>query len=133
MLNIDKNALKYFKEEKFEKIKIFFYNAWCSGTKVNITDNFDITENLLKITLKIENHELLCFFDKKDKEKFQNCSITRIIKADHNWKEKISYIYSSENVKSRCWCWSSFSFWEDKEPKIKLESLKKLKWKFNKK
>lgn len=124
MLKIDKNTISYFKWENAEKIKIFFYDSGCSGTKVNIISDFDIDES---VEFFREEDWIKIYIEKIEKEKFENCSITRVSTADHTWKEKIRYIYSAEQVKWRCGCWSSFSFWEWKKVKLDLSKLKSFK------
>lgn len=114
--------ISYFVEKWATKIKVFFYEAWCSGSKIDISERFE-TNDLLRLDTG------LCFdvyVEKEDKEKFENSRITRVVKADHTWKEKIRYIFSSEKVKDRCWCWTSFGF-EKKIPKINLNKLKDLR------
>ena len=49
MLKLDKNTLKYFNERNAEKIKVFFYGAGCSGTKVDVVDEFDIDESVEEV------------------------------------------------------------------------------------
>ena len=112
MLKLDKNTLNYFKERNAEKIKVFFYDAGCSGMKVNIVDEFEVDESVEEITppsqpspLQEEGVELpspeggglgwgfKVFIDKRDKDKLENCSITRVVIADHTGKEKVRYIY----------------------------------------
>ena len=134
MLKLCKNTLKYFKERNAEKIKVFFYEAGCSGTKVDIVDEFDIDESVIEIsphlTSPLEERDsttLRIYIDKREKEQFENCSITRVVTADHTWKEKVRYIYKSEEVKGRCWCGSSFSFWEKQKPKLDLGKLRSFK------
>ncbi len=126
-MNIDKQTLTDFKQNWVSHIKLYFYNAWCSGTKLDIEKNPN-TKWLLRLT-EIDWIEIFC--NLIDKDKFENCSITRTISADHTWKEKIRYIYKSEKVKDRCGCWSSFSFGE-KKLKIDLEKFKDLKKNFAK-
>ena len=129
MLKIDKNTISYFKEINAEKIKIFFYNSWCSWTKLNIISEFEIDES---VEFLREEDGLKIYIEKIEKDKLENCNITRVSHADHTWKVKISYIYSSEEVKWRCWCGSSFSFWEGKKIKLDLSKLKNFKNNFKK-
>lgn len=129
-INLDKNFLKFLEEKKVEKIKIFFYEAWCSGLKIDILfDDFEISENLEEF----ENiWNLRIFVEKKDKQKFENAQIIRTVKADHTWVEKVRFMFLNTNlVKDRCGCGSSFSF-EKKKPKINFENLKNLKKNFGK-
>ena len=124
---IDKQTLFDLKQRWVKSIKLYFYDSWCEGTKLNIEENPDL-ENLELI----ENIDWIAVYsNKEDKDKFDDCSITRTVTADHTWKEKIRYIYSSNKVKGRCGCWSSFSF-EEKKLKINLEKFKDLKSKFKK-
>ena len=129
MLKLDQNTIKYFQEEKAEKIKIFFYDSGCSWTKVNISSDFEIDES---VEFLREENWINIYIEKMEKAKLENCSITRVSTADHTWKEKIRYIYKSEEVKWRCWCGSSFSFWEGKKVKIDLWKLKSFKNNFKK-
>lgn len=148
MLTLDKKTITDFEKRGIKKIKIFFYAAGCSGTKIDITeDDFEIDESMLclfsphaqggvregnvipYLTSPQRGKELYPFdiyVEKKDIDKFENATITRTVKADHTWKEETRYIYSSEDVLDRCGCWTSFSF-EKKKPKINLEKLKTLK------
>lgn len=128
MIKLDKNTINFFKEKWSKNIKIYFYDAWCSWTKINITDDFDINDDL--IILKNES-QINIYVKKSEKDYLENWTITRTVKSDHTWKEKIRYIFSSNKVKDRCGCWSSFSFSEKKKPKINLDKLKNFKNKFN--
>ena len=125
---LDKNTVLDLQDRKVEKIYIFFYDAWCSWTKVDITEDFELSDSLEKLNLNVSFD---IYVDKKDKEKFNWATITKTVTADHTWKEKIRYIFSNETVKERCWCWSSFSF-DKKEIKIDLEKLKNIKLNFKK-
>ncbi len=157
MLKICKNTLEYFSERNAEKIKVFFYDAGCSGTKVDIVDEFEMDESVIEISPLLtspqgrgieqsQNSEfsplggdawkaegvIKIFVDKREKEKFKNCTITRVVTADHTGKEKVRYIYKSEEVKGRCGCGSSFSFWEKQKPKLDLTRLRDFKSNFKK-
>ena len=155
---LDKNTLKYFEEKWSKKIKVFFYESWCSWTKIDIIDEFEVDDEIIEITIQGPHSispkgreeatvipspngrglgwglwaggELKIYVQKKDIEKLENCSITRVVKADHTGKEKVRYIYKSEEVKWRCGCGSSFSF-EKKEPKLDIDKLKNLKFNFS--
>ncbi len=128
MIKLDKSTINDLETRKIKQVKVFFYDSWCSWTKVNISEDFEIEKHLKLIESK---YTFLIYIDKRDKEKLENCSITKTITADHTWKEKIRYIFSSDEVKWRCWCWSSFSFWKEK-PKLNLNNLKDFKNKFKK-
>jgi hypothetical protein len=54
MLKIDKKTIQTFLDNGVKKIKVFFYEAGCSGTKVDISSEFDMTDNLIHfVTLSI--------------------------------------------------------------------------------
>ncbi|MCD5380749.1 hypothetical protein LR004_02375, partial [Candidatus Gracilibacteria bacterium] len=75
---------------------------------------------------------LRIYLDKRDKEKLDNCTITRVVIADHTGKEKVRYILKSDEVKGRCGCGSSFSFGEKQKPKLDLTKLRDFKSNFKK-
>jgi hypothetical protein len=129
-MKLDKSTVMDLMNRKVEKILVYFYDAWCSGTKVNIKEDFEINLDLQKLELKSSPFDV--YVEKKDADKFIWALITKTVSADHTWKEKIRYIFSNEKVKDRCGCWSSFSFWEKKKPKIDLSKLKDLKNNFKK-
>lgn len=128
-MKLDKKTVLDFIERKIDKIFVYFYDAWCSWTKVSISENFDITNSLHKLDLSSSPFEV--YVEKKDLEKFDWAVITRTVVADHTWIEKIRYIFSNEKILDRCGCWTSFSF-EKKKPKIDLDKLKLLREKFKK-
>lgn len=128
-IKLDKNTVLDLQDRKVEKIKIFFYDAWCSGTKVYITEDFEVGDDLEKLNLRTS---FAIYVEKKDKDKFNWAIITKTVVADHTWKEKVRYIFSNEKVKDRCGCGSSFSF-SKKELKIDMEKLKDLKFNFKSK
>ena len=129
-MKLDKSTVIDLMNRKVEKILVYFYDAWCSGTKVNIKEDFEINLDLQKLELKSSPFDV--YVEKKDLDKFIWSVITKTISADHTWKEKIRYIFSNDKVKDRCGCWSSFSFWEKKKPKFDLTKLKDLKNNFKK-
>lgn len=136
-IKLDKNTIKFFRNKWSKDILIHFYEAWCSGTKLDITDDFEINDSIIKLKFLPlpkgvpEGRGIMIYVKKSDKEKLENSSITRVVKSDHTWKEKVRYIYSSEKVVDRCGCGSSFNFSEKKKPKINLDKLRNLKNKFN--
>lgn len=142
MFKLDPKTLTEFTKNGVKKIKIFFYSAGCSGTKVDIVvDDFEVSENLTLIPptpsplLKGEGlgekHPFEIYVEKKDKEKFENATVTRLVKADHTGEAKPRYIYSDESVEDRCGCGTSFAF-EKKKPKFDFTKLKFLKQDFKK-
>ncbi len=128
MLKLDKNFLNYLLENKIKKVKIFFYKAGCSWTKIDVIFDDFLEKDLLNI---MSIWEVKIFVEENDKEKFENGVITRTIIADHTWAEKIRYVFINKDIKERCGCGSSFSF-EKKVPKIDLNKLKDLKKNFGK-
>jgi Fe-S cluster assembly iron-binding protein IscA len=139
MLKLDKKTIADFETRKVQKIKVFFYNGGCSGTKVDIIeDNFEVDENLLKLPssplhMRGKVPDVVgtegsfdIYVEKQDSEKFEFATITRLVKADHTGEAKPRYIYTNEAILDRCGCGTSFSF-EKKKPKINLEKLKTLK------
>lgn len=128
MFKLDKNTVLDLQERKVEKIKIFFYDAWCSGTKLNIVEDFDVSDDLEKLDLKASFD---VYVEKHDKEKFDGAIITRTVIADHTWIAKSRYVFSNQKVLDRCGCGTSFSFVK-KKITIDLEKLKKLKENFGK-
>jgi len=50
------------------------------------------------------------FYEKTDREYLENARITRVIVADHTWVAKVRYIFASDEVEDRCWCWTSFLY-----------------------
>lgn len=128
-MKLDKKTVLDLIERKVEKILVYFYDAWCSGTKVDIKEDFEVNSDLEKLDLS--SSPFAVYVEIKDKDKFNWSIITKTVTADHTWKEKVRYIFSNEKVKDRCWCGSSFSF-EKKQPKLNLENLKNLKNNFKK-
>lgn len=128
MFKLDKKTVLDLIDRKVEKILVFFYYAGCSGTKVDITEDFKVTSDHEKLELNVSFD---IYVEKKDKEKFDWATITKTVTSDHTWEEKIRYIFSNEKVKDRCGCWSSFSF-DKKEIKIDLNKLKDMKLNFKK-
>ena len=123
---LDNKTVEFFEKLWLEKVKVFFYWAGCSWTKLSISKDFEITDELIEISV---DYWFKVFIDKKDKEKFENCTITMLKVEDDNGHDKgnkYKFIYTSEDVVDRCWCGSSFSF-EKKKPKLNLEKLKELK------
>jgi len=124
---LDKNIISDLKSRWIKKIRLYFYNAWCSWTKAWIEED-NLTDNLVLIkTLE----EIDIYSNIIDKQKFIDCKITKTISKDHNWKEKVRYIYTSSKVKSRCWCGTSFSFWE-KNIVFDINKIKNIKLDFKK-
>lgn len=127
MLKLDKHTLAHFREAGSRKIKVFFYDAGCSGTKLDIMSDFQITLELILIET---NADFEVYVEGKDKEKFENCSVTMLIPKKNNENphlagNKIKYIYTSDRVVERCGCGTSFGFTK-KIPTFHLENLKNI-------
>lgn len=127
-IKLDKNTVSLLDEKNTEKIKIFFYDSGCSWTKVDISEDFVVDKSLVEVE---NNYKFKIYLEKKDLNKFEDCNITKTVSSDHTGKEKVRYIFSSNKVKNRCGCGSSFSF-DKKEPKFNLDKLKDLKNNFKK-
>ena len=126
MLKLDKKTSTEFENTWVVKLKVFFYQAGCSGTKIDMTSEFEVDDEIEKIESEY------CFdvyVPKSDKKYLENARITRTITADHTWEEKIRYIFASDEVEDRCGCGTSFAF-EKPAPKIDLEKLKKMRENF---
>lgn len=122
-IKIDKNTIESYEKSWIKKIKIYFYEAGCSGTKLMIESEFEIDDDVEKLE---SSYPFEIYVEKKDVERFENCSITRTIISDHTGKEKLRYIFTSWLVKQRCGCGSSFNF-SEKKLTLNLENLKKFK------
>ena len=164
MLQLDKKFLSELENNWIKKIKVFLYEAGCSGKKVWVETEFEITDDLEELQqtplsnfpllgerasysknevsslLAGENWERCCvgngyfmkiYTPKTDIQHLQDGRLTRTIKADHTGKEKIRFIFTSNEIQDRCGCGTSFAF-EKKKPKIDFEKLKHLKANFNK-
>jgi len=126
-IKLDKNTVSDLEDRKVEKILLHLYDSWCSWTKLDLKEDFEVEDSLEKIEWLDYAFDL--FLEKKDKDKFDNSIITKTVNKDHTWKEKVRFIFSNKEVKDRCWCWSSFSF-EAKKVKLNLSKLKDLKSNF---
>ena len=49
MLQLDKKTVSELEAQWVEKIKIFFYGAGCSGKKINMTTDFELTDELVEL------------------------------------------------------------------------------------
>ena len=126
MLQLDKKTVSEFQEAWVKKLKVFFYEAGCSGTKINMETEFQVDETLDELESAYEFH---LYVPKTDTQYLANASITRVKKADHTGIEKIRYIFASDDVEDRCGCGTSFAF-EKPSPKIDLEKLRQLRQNF---
>ena len=127
MLQLDNKFLAELQASWVQKLKIFLYESGCSWKKVWVETEFDIDENLLRW----ESNFSSLYIPKTDIAHLENGRITKTVKADHTWKEKIRYIFTSDEIQDRCWCGTSFAF-EKKKPRIDFDKLKNIKAVFSK-
>ena len=85
MFKLDKKTVLDLQERNVEKIKIYFYDAWCSGTKVNIIEDFELSNNLEKLDL---SSKFDVYIERKDKEKFDGA----------RKREKSLYFFKWKNI-----------------------------------
>jgi Fe-S cluster assembly iron-binding protein IscA len=133
MIKIDKKTLVEFQENGVNKIHVFFYEAGCSGTKVDIESDFEVSDELFQCT-SFDEYGIDAYVKIQDREKFDWAMITKIReKSDnpHLQGVKNKYIFSNPKIEDRCGCGTSFAF-EKKVPKIDLEKLRFLKDRFGK-
>jgi Fe-S cluster assembly iron-binding protein IscA len=129
MLQLDKKTVSEFEAAGVEKLKVFFYEAGCSGTKIDMNHEFDIDDNIIKLESK---YGFDLYVPKTDREHLENASITRVVVADHTGIAKTRYIFASDEVEDRCGCGTSFAF-EKPAPKVDLDKLRKLRENFKNK
>jgi len=129
MLQLDKKTVSEFEVAGVEKLKVFFYEAWCSGTKIDMSSDFEINDDIVKLE---SEYWFDLYVPKTDREHLENASITRVVVADHTGIAKTRYIFASDEVEDRCGCGTSFAF-EKPAPKVDLEKLRKLRENFKNK
>ena len=127
MFLLDKKFLSELESNWVKKLKVFLYEAGCSGKKVWVETDFE-TDESLKL---LESNFSHIYAPQTDIKYLQDGRLTRTVKADHTGKEKIRYIFTSNEILDRCGCGTSFAF-EKKKPQIdfeKLKNMKKIFWK----
>jgi Fe-S cluster assembly iron-binding protein IscA len=129
MLQLDKKTVTEFESEGIQRLKVFFYEAGCSGTKINMETEFEVTDDIEKLETE---YQFELYVPKSDKEHLEHARITRVVVADHTGIAKTRYVFSSDEVEDRCGCGTSFAF-EKPAPVIDLEKLKKMRENFKKK
>ncbi len=129
MLQLDKKTVSEFENAGVKQLKVFFYEAGCSGNKIDMLTDFEITDELEQIK---SEYLFDIYIPKTDKIHLENAKITRVVKADHTGQEQVRYIFTSEEVLDRCGCGTSFAF-EKKQPKIDLDKLRKMRENFKNK
>lgn len=125
MLQLDKKFLAELQESWVQKLKVFLYEAGCSGKKVWVETKFEVDDSLTSVPVPW----IQIYIPKTDRVHLENGRITRTVKADHTGKEKVRYIFTSNEIQDRCWCGTSFAF-EKKKPQIDFEKLKNMKANF---
>ncbi|MCP4524061.1 MAG: hypothetical protein GY828_07635 [Candidatus Gracilibacteria bacterium] len=147
MIKIDKKTLLEFQDKQVKKIHVFFYEAGCSGMKVDIEFDFNETELELVAIFPdldgegvpihnppLQGEGIKVYIEGKNKEQFDGATITKIrTQSDnpHLKGKKERYIFSNPKIQDRCGCGTSFSF-DRKKPKINLKNLQLLKKTFRK-
>ena len=116
-LEIEKNILDKF----WREIKVFFYEAWCEWTKINITEDFK--KDWLSF---FELSWKKIFYEKKDENNLDWWKILQKTEdknqSKHSQNDK--YLFISPKIKWRCGCATSFSFEKKLIDKDKLNKLK---------
>jgi len=126
MLKLDKKTVAEYEEAWVEKLKVFFYEAGCSGMKIDMQSEFEVDDKIEKLE---STYDFEVYVPKTDKEHLEDANITRVVVADHTGVAKTRYIFASDEVEDRCGCGSSFAF-EKPVPKIDLEKLRLLRQNF---
>lgn len=129
MLRLDKKTITELEEAGIGKLKVFFIEAGCSGTKIEMETAFELSGEIDKLE---SEYSFDLYVPKTDKKYLENAKITRVVVADHTWVAKTRYIFASDEVEDRCGCGTSFAF-EKPVPKIDLEKLKLLRKNFKNK
>jgi len=129
MLQLDKKTVSEFENAGVKQLKVFFYEAGCSGNKIDMQTDFELTDDIEMID---SEYLFSLYVPKTDRVYLENAKITRVVKADHTGREQVRFIFTSWEVLDRCGCGTSFAF-EKKQPKIDLEKLKKMRENFKNK
>lgn len=129
MLTLDKKTVSEFEDSWVVKLKVFFYEAGCSWTKIDMSTEFDVVDEIDKLE---SEYGFELYVPKSDREYLENAKITRVVVADHTGEAKARYIFAHDDVEDRCGCGTSFAF-EKPVPKIDLEKLRQLRQNFKNK
>jgi Fe-S cluster assembly iron-binding protein IscA len=129
MLQLDQKTITELQETGVSKLKVFFYSGWCSGTKINMETEFEVTSELQELE---SSYSFKLYVPKTDTKQLENARITKTVKADHTGQAKVRYIFTSEEVEERCGCGTSFAF-EKPAPKVNLMKLQMLRQNFKNK
>ncbi|GAB0175032.1 MAG: hypothetical protein HHAS10_09110 [Candidatus Altimarinota bacterium] len=110
MIYFDKLSLETWKKEGVNSLSVFFYKSGCAGTKIQVERgknslcNKEIVQDDITLYIKDDESALL-----------ENARITQ---AGSKW------IFTSQNINTRCGCGSSFSLKSDSPLKDKVERLR---------
>lgn len=116
-LEIDQNVLALFSGD----IKVFFYQSGCEGTKINLEDyNWD--KDLLSFSYQNKN----IYYQIQDEQYLNGWKIFLQKKNENSHSKNEKFLFVSPQVKSRCWCSSSFSFENTLIKKDKLKQLQSI-------
>jgi Fe-S cluster assembly iron-binding protein IscA len=129
MLTLDKKTVREFEDTWVKKLKVFFIDSGCSGTKIDMSSDFEVSTEIDKLE---SEYGFEVYVPKTDREYLENAKITRVVVADHTGEAKSRYIFASDEVEDRCGCGTSFAF-EKPVPVIDLEKLKLLRLNFKNK
>jgi len=129
MLKLDKKTVAEFEKTWISKLKVFFIEAWCSGTKIDMNIDFELSDDIDRLE---SDYGFDLYVPKTDRKYLENSRITRVFVADHTGQVKMRYIFTSEDVEDKCGCGTSFAF-EKPVPKIDLEKLRLLRMNFKNK
>ncbi len=105
-------------------IKIFFYNSWCEGTKIDLTSDFE-TKDLEKIEISGKN----IYFSPEDGKNLDGGKVIPKTSNVEGHGGKAKYLFISPKIQSRCGCATSFSF---QRKLIDTEKINRLKGVFTK-
>jgi hypothetical protein len=82
-----------------KKLKVFFIEAGCSGTKIDMSSDFELGEGVDQLE---SEYRFDLYVPKVDREHLENARITRVVVADHTGQAKARYIFASDEIEDRC-------------------------------
>jgi len=99
MLQLDKKTVSEFEASWVERLKVFFYEAGCSGTKIDMSTEFEVTDDLVQIDLFLPLEKgvpvgggIELYVPKTDKQYLENAKITRVVVADHTGEARALHL-----------------------------------------
>lgn len=63
-----------------KKLKVFFIEAGCSGTKIDMQTDFDMDAEIDKLE---SEYKFELYVPKTDRKYLENAKITRVVVSDH--------------------------------------------------